>query len=154
MDGRWEDCLVPSNQQKVYQGESVLTSCGSLPLWKYPGIAPDLSWAGEWVDWKNTQKVSMVQWSWKEVTGGKFRPSTPTNRSLRPWEVGERYAFGKVSQWRGSCSLKTHELPFGKKDTVSLFKKGIREAYEWLTVRVGQHEREFRDTLCIKLRLI
>ena len=33
-----------------------------------------------------------------------------------------------------------------KKDTVSLFKRGIWEAYEWLTVRVGQHEREFRDT--------
>ena len=146
MDSIWGDCLVPSNQQKVYQGANVLTSCGSLPLWNYPGIAPDLSWAGELVDWKNTQKVSMVQWSWKEVTRGKFRPSTPTNRSLRPWEIGEKYVFGKVSQWRGSCSLETHESPFGKKDTVSLFKKGSREVYEWLTVRVGQNEREFRDT--------
>ena len=33
-----------------------------------------------------------------------------------------------------------------KKDTVSLFKKSNGEAYEWLTVRVVQHEREFRDT--------
>ena len=31
----------------MYQGASVLTSCGSPPLWNYPGIAPDLSWAGE-----------------------------------------------------------------------------------------------------------
>ena len=47
MDGISKDCLVPSNQQKVYQGASVLTSCGSLPLWNYPETAPDLSWAGE-----------------------------------------------------------------------------------------------------------
>ena len=50
MDGISEDCLVPSNQQKMYQGASILTSCGSLPLWNYPRIAPDLSWAGE--EWR------------------------------------------------------------------------------------------------------
>ena len=50
MDGIWEDCLPPSKQQKVYRGASVLKSCGSLTLWNYPGIAPDLSWAGkEWL---------------------------------------------------------------------------------------------------------
>ena len=46
MDGI-SDCLVPSNQQKVYQGACILTSCGGLPLWNYPWIVPDVSWVGE-----------------------------------------------------------------------------------------------------------
>ena len=77
MDGIWGDCLVPSNQQKVYQGASVLASCGSLPLWNYPGIAPDLSWAGEeWLVGREKRpkgqygSVKLEISNWRKISGG------------------------------------------------------------------------------------
>ena len=66
-------------------------------------------------------------------------------RKIRVWQ-------SKPMAWK--LFFRDSRVTLWKKDTVSFFKKGIREAYEWLTVRVGQHEREFRDTVCIKLRLI
>ena len=89
MDGIWEDCLVPSNQQKVYQGKNVLTSCGSLPLWNYSGIAPDLSWAGE--EWLVGQEkrpkgqygsVKLKISSWRKISAIKANKLF-ANKTLR-----------------------------------------------------------------------
>ena len=65
--------------------------------------------------------VKLEMSNWRKISA--FKANKPfANKTLR---AGERYAFCKVSQWVGSCSLETHELPFAKKDTVSIFKKGI-----------------------------
>ena len=57
--------------------------------------------------------------SWRKISAFKAN-KTFANKTLRA-----EHGFCKVSQWRGSCSLEKHTLPFAKKDTVSLFKKGI-----------------------------
>ena len=149
MDGIWGDCLVPSNQQKVYQGASVLTSCGSLPLWNYPGIAPDLSWAGEeWLVGREKRpkgqygSVKLEISNWRKISA--FKANKPfANKTLR---AGRKIRVFQSKSMAWKLFFRNTRVTLCKKDTVSLFKKGIREVYEWLTVRVGQHEQEFRDT--------
>ena len=153
MDGIWEDCLVPSKQQKVYQGGSwgqvILTSCGSLPLWNYPGIAPDLSWAGEeWLFGREKGpkghygSVKLEISNWRKISA--FKANKPfANKTLRAGRK-IRVLQSKPIAWK--LFFRGARVTLCKKETVSLFKKGNWEAYVWLTVKVGQHEREFRDT--------
>ena len=149
MDGIWEVCLLPSKQQKVYQGASVLTSCGSLPLWNYPGIAPDLSWAGEeWLVGREKRpkgqygSVKLEISNWRKISA--FKANKPfANKTLR---AGQKIRVFQSKSMAWKLFFRNTRVTLCKKDTVSLFKKGIREVYEWLTVRVGQNEREFRDT--------
>ena len=69
-----------------------------------------------WLDVKNAQKDSMVT----GVTGGKFRPLRPTNRSLiRPRERDE----SKSLAWK--LFFRDARVTLCAKDTVSNFKKGI-----------------------------
>ena len=148
VDGIWEDCLVSSNQQKVYQGASVLT-CGNLPLWNYTGIAPDLSWAGEeWLVGRGKRpkgqygSVKLEVSNWRKISA--FKANKPVaNKTLRAGRK-KRVLQSKPMAWK--LFFRDARVTLCKKDTVSLFQKGIWEAYEWLTVRVGQHEQEFRDT--------
>ena len=124
-----------------------LTSCESLPLWNYPGIAPDLSWAGEeWlVEREKRPKYGSVKLeisNWWKISS--FKANKPfANKTLRAGRK-IRVLLSKAMVWR--LFFRDARVTLCKKDTVSLFKKGIWEAYEWLTVRVGQHEREFLDT--------
>ena len=149
LDGIWEVCLLPSKQQKVYRGPSVLTSCGSLPLWNYSGIAPDLSWAGEeWLVGREKRpkgqygSVKLEISNWRKISA--FKANKPfANKTLR---AGQKIRVFQSKSMAWKLFFRNTRVTLCKKDTVSLFKKGIREVYEWLTVRVGQHEREFRDT--------
>ena len=149
MDGVWEDCLVPSKQQKVYHGASVLTSCGSLLLWNYPGIAPDLSWTGEeWLVGREKRpkgqygSVKLEINNWRTISA--FKANKPfAYKTLRAGRK-IRVLQGKPVAWK--LFVRDVRVTLCKKDTVSLFKKCIWEAHELLTVRVGQHERELGDT--------
>ena len=112
LDGIWEVCLLPSKQQKVYQGASVLTSCGSLPLWNYPGIAPDLSWAGEeWLVGREKRpkgqygSVKLEISNWRKISAVKAN---------KPFERQEREGGG--GRWGRSSIAPTIESNQGSEN--------------------------------------
>ena len=68
--------------------------------------------------------VKLEMSNWRKISA--FKANKPfANKTLR---AGERYAFCKVSQWVGSCSLETHELPFAKK-IQSVFLRKASESH-------------------------
>ena len=108
----------PAKPKKVYQRASVLKSCGSLTLWNYPRITPDLSQAGEeWlVGRENFPKsqygsVKLKISNWRKISA--FKANKPfANKTLR---VGRKIRVLQSKSWGGSLSLETHALPFAQK---------------------------------------
>ena len=114
---------------------SVLTSCGSLPLWNYPGIAPDLSWAGEeWLvgrekrtkgqygsvklEISNWRKISAFKankpFEWQERGGGGGEVGAALHLPLSPIKAGKICAMNVQTWNRGNhlCNAAPTSPPF------------------------------------------
>ena len=123
-------------------------------VWEPPSMKLpwDCSWSvlGGWrvIGWTGKRpkgqygSVKLEISNWRKISA--FKANKPfANKTLR---AGQKIRVFQSKSMAWKLFFRNTRVTLCKKDTVSLFKKGIREVYEWLTVRVGQNEREFRDT--------
>ena len=81
--------LFRQTNKKCIKGQAFWHHVGALPLWNYPGIAPDLSWAGE--EWLVGQEkrpkgqygsVRLEISNWRKISA--FKANKPfANKTLR-----------------------------------------------------------------------
>ena len=91
---------------------------------------------------KSVWSVKLKIRNWMKISAFKANKPFP-NKTMK---VGRKVCVSQRKPLSWKLFSRDARVTLCTKDTVSRFKKGISEVYEWLIVRVAQHEEEFRET--------